>query len=1712
MTDRSLKGIPAASPSASGPAGALFEGQVGAHYLLTLLAEADPRGLPGVVPERVELQRAGEGHPLDDVVVQGKTRTGSLAVLEVQVKRTITFAPADPVFKDVVEQLARAFQTLDVSNLNHQFAVATERNSFKITGAYQDVLRWARELGTADTFVGRINRKNVGNDDMRTFIATVRGHLGDCGCANDDETVWQILRRFQILTFDYDAPGSQSLELATERCRVMLELDEAPRASALWRVLTEATIRSAASGGEFDRTKLVTELTSVGFRIRGTRRNHAPRQTLQHASALAAEALGRNIGGATLTRTAQMALVRESRDRARYVEIRGGPGVGKSGILGTLVKEVLTEASAIVLTPERTPSGGWLAFRAALGLEGSPHEFLSDLASDGGAVLFIDSLDFFQDAGKKATVMDLVRSAVNVPSFQVIVTARTDFDKEEPNWLPADALEHLGRAPTITIAELGPEELEELKEAAPALQALLSDDHPARSIARNLFRLSRLLEVQGSTDELRSEVDLIERWWQTADGGSEGRRERARLLYDLSERTLSGADHIVTRCLPATLESLVASETLLELGLDRVSFRHDVLREWGVAEILSDDLSRLNRLPLSRAAAASLVRGVELAARFTLERSQDGQRWVGFLERVSPAGSHPSWRRWSLLAILRSEIVNNLLDRAAKSLFANGGSLLRELIRTAMAVESRPFRETLDQAGVTLPVPVPEGLYAPANASWAKLVYWLLDQKDEIPLPALPDIVELFQALGASMFFTDPLSPKMADALADWLDEIDEARDFRLYSKGTSRPRFLGAFLYDELETLADNVRHAFALMAARAPDRARSYLKSVLRRAHNSYTIQSILKFRGMLANVAPSELAELTRVGLIPAPDDDGDHYGTSLRERIFTHLDSDFLPSSPAQGPFLDLLNASPQVGLALIRDLVDHALAVLTKGRDPGDDGIDLVLPSGPRLFPWARTYTWPRGTSGFYAMESGLMALEAWSHARLDRGETPTDVIADILGPEGSPAAFLLVAVDILISHWPKTIQLAVPFIACPELMSLDRDRQGHDAMPVFDPLGLGALRRKEPVGAVRLTDLNQRPSRSVPLDFLIGDFAHRDSAGVTDLRDLLLSAAARLGPPERGDTFRDPRFMTRHALNKIDSANWYPADGGWMYKSPPDEERHLAALQAEQASDLHDLNVSLAVQNALEDPGRSGVELAEQALAYARRLENAPPKLEEGEIVERRTALASAAMIIARDGSDPLLDANEKWVRTVFKKTFADKKRDFGATFRDGIRYNSVAIATVGLIHLWGRRGKSTDRDVLLDLAARDTPEAAHGFGASLSYIRQIDSRLIPALLRCALQAQIRRSRSWKATEEEKAVDRADFQRRVQCAISAERVWLGGGPEPSWPEFPRHDIHVRRGIPLGEAAKNRPAPRRGQLEETVHTQSGALWLRMLTSDAASEDLAWQLRFVDTYAEWTADANGAGLERTADVDVRLDEWNNAFYSVFARSLVSLDLGTAEAWTTRVLDVPDRSFFDVLAELIPPIDVSYFNGKGLSLGAAVKLREILADRLMQSAGWRWERDRSRLSVEMRIGPAIAVLFFNEYDALTKARCYLYAKGLEQVDPFLPKLSELISTGPVPFTAMLTMNLLEVLPLSRHTPFFLSSAQAWLTRQPDNTDLWIEARLGNRLAAWIEKVVSLDPSLLAAGSPLRAQIDDVLAKLVRAGVPEAHRVERQIEQARV
>ena len=204
-----------------------------------------------------------------------------------------------------------------------------------------------------------------------------------------------------------------------------------------------------------------------------------------------------------------------------------------------------------------------------------------------------------------------------------------------------------------------------------------------------------------------------------------------------------------------------------------------------------------------------------------------------------------------------------------------------------------------------------------------------------------------------------------------------------------------------------------------------------------------------------------------------------------------------------------------------------------------------------------------------------------------------------------------------------------------------------------------------------------------------------------------------------------------------------------------------------------------------------------------------------------------------------------------------------------------------------------------------------------------------------------------------------------------------------------------------------------------------------------------MAFVEAYADWTATANGAGLEPQAKINNRVGEWNSIFYRLMARTFVRLKLEAAATEVARAVAVPDTSFFDIAAQLVPTVDALYFNDLGLDLNTALRLRGLISNRLVDSSGWQRERDRSELSVERWIGPAIGVLFFNNYGSFNGARCYLRAEGIDHVDPFLLQLTRLIEDGPVPFTAMLTINLLEVSHRPAHMGFFLSSALTWLRR---------------------------------------------------------------------
>jgi hypothetical protein len=520
--------------------------------------------------DRVALQQADAGRPLDDVVIYAHDNmSGKPAVLEVQVKRSITFAAADPVFRKVVGQIVKASQRPDFLTQRYELAIATTKGSRKIDGAYQDVLTLARQIGGAATFAAQIDLAGVANDDMRAFVKTFKSHLRDEGSPDDNETVWLLLRRLQILTFDFTAPGSASHDLALERAVRVLHTDDGSRAGVFWVSLIELAIDVAKSGGDRTRETALQTLAQLGYRFLGERRNATARAALAESSRLALVDIRNRVGSVVLARQERVAATREALDRGRYVEIRGDAGVGKSGVLRQMAEAMQAEGQVIVLSPGRCVPRGWTALRAQLGFDGMLRELLVELANDGGATIFVDNLDSFSTE-ERLTVVDVVGEASVVPGVAVVATARREFGIDEPSWLPSDALARLGQTDPIIIGELSKVEIEQLKVTDPSLAPLLTDGHPARQVARNLFRLARLASQPSSDPVPRTEVDMAEQWWTTADGARDaGWRDRTRLLQGAAAQTLSGADFLdVTGHAAAPIDALVSSGTLRDLGID----------------------------------------------------------------------------------------------------------------------------------------------------------------------------------------------------------------------------------------------------------------------------------------------------------------------------------------------------------------------------------------------------------------------------------------------------------------------------------------------------------------------------------------------------------------------------------------------------------------------------------------------------------------------------------------------------------------------------------------------------------------------------------------------------------------------------------------------------------------------------------------------------------------------------------------------------------------------------------------------------------------------------------------------------------------------------------------------------------------------------------------------------------------------------------------
>jgi hypothetical protein len=691
----------------------------------------------------------------------------------------------------------------------------------------------------------------------------------------------------------------------------------------------------------------------------------------------------------------------------------------------------------------------------------------------------------------------------------------------------------------------------------------------------------------------------------------------------------------------------------------------------------------------------------------------------------------------------------------------------------------------------------------------------------------------------------------------------------------------------------------------------------------------------------------------------------------------------------------------------------------------------------------------------------------------------------------------------------------VPFLGCPELLAIDRERWSHDVTPVPDIFGLSILQR-EPRGQAALESLKQRPSRRAMLDERLPDLAVE---GPEDTRqrvaELLSDAAVRLGAYGEDDDLGDASFMAVHAGNLLVPENYADVevrlrDGrtavGKQYVAPEAERRHMERLQSARGERSTGVNFQLAISAALDDRTRSSPEFAQGVAEWAQR--QAPPADEANDSGLRQQAVVGAAMIAMRELTGEQRARYRLWAMSAFTAALQGED-DPVARAREGLKFNPVAIAFAGMAYAMADGAAREQAAALLALVHR--PAAAHGFIASASVVAAANDRLPQAIVRCALRASIYATRHWDERDEDRTARVEQHRRSVDAAIEAELAWLyHGGPEPPWPVLPSACPRTKSFIRLpGGPDEHRlaEATDRDAEIDRFDYQAAAAWLRGADAD---RDHVWLTAALRACADWTWAANGAGLESSETLSHKPHDWNDVYFALLARDLVGADNAAVDRLALEPLaSLPDESFFDALTRFQRSVDVVHFNNHGLDTASAVRIRARFAERVRASNSWRWMVRQRSSGVEMHLGPAIATLFLNDYGWTQPAKAYLPPGLIERLTPFLPTLETCAVEGATDFVAIVTLNVLDVAPRPAHLPFLLAATTSWMAAFPDATDFWIEHGIGRRVCAFIDATRQMEPALLESGQSLRDQADYLLAGMVRLGVAEAARLERALQR---
>jgi hypothetical protein len=1052
-----------------------------------------------------------------------------------------------------------------------------------------------------------------------------------------------------------------------------------------------------------------------------------------------------------------------------------------------------------------------------IGCPVSQDELFNELGCGGGAILFIDNIDQIDDAGEWATVTDLLSGVARCPGWRAVVTGGIGNDDWKTK-LPAEV--RRGGIATLHVDELTDDETETLSQENHALAILLGNDHPARGIARNLFYLSRMVELGasqgGAAAAIATEMDLARLWWRYGGGRSEdvGRLARLKVLRAMGAQFVANPSRVSFKADDfdsSTVAQLLRFDSLREdIKGATVAFRHDVLRDWTVGFLIHEDNDVLKTLPLNKLLAPSLARGIEIAARLAIENDPTGARWLDYsppsnVMAATEAGGAQSCSH------CRAPIKLALFESLKSVLLANHGRLLSEIIRLMISVESVPVAKLVERVQPLVQVPAGvSDMIVPKGTGWMWLVLWLVSAAQSLPTALIPDVSKVFQAwLISAPNQSFGVNTPVVGFLFEWLAVIEKRMSSRFFRDPQDAPPNLNI---RHPRDVRDEIRMTAFAFAHLNPVAAQSYLSGLNQEEVAYNDTEDILRAPGALARAVSTALVDFMLGALIEKEDLDALYDNRRSRYGPFSVHDYLFSPASPGQGPFFDLLESAPAEGLRLIRAIVEHATQWRREQYIEGRQSfprVSIPFPSGTKSFEgdWS-VYHWVRSIVPSVTTASALMALEAWGHLQIEAGRPFEEVLHDVLGHDGSSLAFVCVAVDLTLSHWREACDFVWPMIATPELLVFDDARMLRDMVGVDR---IASFEQEPSTWRVKRAELDAKPSRRNRLSDKIGHYVfHGKPHQLQRLRAALEQARNEIKhkPNDGEDPINGLVATAERAVRMTDAQHWPLVkvrlrDGSeaevHQFQRDPKEQRLLNEKATRAQANLRHQNVRMKMRAALLDRTKSTARLVAEGIEWAKAqtVTAEPPLAEENEDKDYNKewdgrAVVTAAALAARDNEGA--DRNEiiAWALPILNTAAAGKDKEHPGN--DQIEHNATAIATLGSLALYLDQ-EAPHLDSLLRLAAHQHLSVVNALGRHFPELAQFDPRIPRSIIRIIMTASINPYRA--DSNRQNKINRQTRQDRVSASITAERNWLEGTRcEPDWPELPPWRSRPRRGIRL----------------------------------------------------------------------------------------------------------------------------------------------------------------------------------------------------------------------------------------------------------------------------------------------------------------------------